>query len=65
MRTLERINEIECKARAALGSPMLAMAAPGAKEAITELLEVVRGIAVDVENLRARQAIFEKLNRGE
>lgn len=48
MELMQRINELDGRARKSLTNPALGMVAPGAKDAILELLEIVRLLAADV-----------------
>ena len=61
MEIMRRINALDGKARKSLSSPALAMAAPGAKDAILELLGIVRELAIDAANTRARVGNLLKL----
>lgn len=63
-KTLQRINALDKHAREKLASPMVRLAAPGVSEAVLELLEIVRAMAVDLANVEARQRIFENQKGG-
>lgn len=64
MDLLQRINALDAAARKALNSPLLAMA-PAVKDALLEMLEILRALAVEQSVLSSNQKfLYERVKNG-